>query len=293
MTMVERIRAAIAAGVVVVAVGAGTVIVGPEAAELGDLRVAGFNIQVFGQTKLAKEKVMDVLVETALQLDVMVVQEVRDADRITAARFLERINDVSALTYEMVEGPRLGRSNSKEQYVIYYIPARVQLLSHTTLPDPQDVFEREPIIARFRSDDFDFTVVGCHIKPTDAKRELGHLATAARRILAAQPEEQDVILLGDFNADGTYLDETTLTNLFPTDEFTIVIDNNMVTTTKSKNTYDRIILTGGLDHEYIAGSAQPFDFADEFQLDDDQLVTDVSDHLPVFAEFRTSLGDDD
>ncbi len=293
-SFLDRIGAVIAMGTLVAALGSGVVLIGPEDSDFQNLRLAAFNIQIFGKAKLEKDEVMDVLVGIAQEFDVMLVQEVRDATETAADRFLERINEVSELTYAMYESERLGRTRSKEQYVIYYIPSRVQLIDAYILEDPSDAFEREPLVATFRSGNFDFTVVGCHIDPDVAEDELNALAAAVPTILAANPSEQDIILLGDFNADGRYLDESDLTTIFPAATYEIVITDDMVTTTRTSNTYDRIILTDATFlSEYVAGSAQPFEFDWEYGIEDEKLVKKVSDHYPVFAEFNTTLADDD
>jgi len=272
---------------------AGTVLVGPEHSDATEIQVAAFNIQVFGQTKRGNAEVMDVLVQTARQFDILAVQEVRDASETTADFFLDRINAGANLTYAMVEGPRLGRTSSKEQYVIYYVPAVVTLLSSFTLDDPDDLFEREPLAAVFQAGGFDFILVVCHIKPDAAEAELQALAAAVPRLLAQAPGEQDLVLMGDFNADGSYLNEDELPDIFAA-PFQIVISDTLVTTTRTQNTYDRIILAdGGASAEYVAGSAAVFLFDQEFGLTDPDFVRTVSDHYPVYANFNIDLGDDD
>lgn len=294
ITLVDRICELIAAALVIAALGVGVALTSPETADATHISVAAFNIQVFGKTKRGNADVMEVLVDIAQQFDLMAVQEVRDATMTTADVFLDQINADSELTYAMVEGPRLGRTSSKEQYVIYYIPARIRLLRSYTFPDPDDTFEREPLVATFRADGFDFTVVMCHIKPDHAEAELQALAEAVDPVLDANPSEQDIILLGDFNADGSYLNEANLPGIFPPDRFQIVIADHMDTMTTSDNTYDRIILMDATTgHEYVADSAGVFEFDLEFGIQDEAFVKKVSDHYPVSAEFQTDLPDDD
>ena len=111
-------------------------------------------------------------------------------------------------------------------------------------------------------------------------------------ILAANPEEEDIILLGDFNADGDYLDESDLPTIFPANAFQVLITDDMDTMTTSDNTYDRIIVPVG-NAEYIEGTAQVFEFDFEYGLTGDDFIKKISDHYPVFAEFRTTGPDDD
>ncbi len=50
----------------------------PPVAVDGSIRVAAFNVQVFGQSKRSKVDVMDILTRTAREFDVMLVQEIGD-----------------------------------------------------------------------------------------------------------------------------------------------------------------------------------------------------------------------
>ena len=293
MNFVDQIKALIAAFALAGTVAGGTVLVGPEVPTDTQLRVAAFNIQVFGKTKRGKPEVMDILVDIAEEFDVMVVQEIRDVTEFTADFYLEKINDVAHFTYLMHEGPRLGRTSSKEQYVVYYA-SYVELVHAYTVPDPNDLFEREPLVTTLRSGEIDFTLVSCHVKPDHAEAEIRALADLAASIRAANPDEGDIIFMGDLNADGSYLDESLLTEIFPPAEYEVVITDDMITTTKTDNTYDRIILmTNTASNEYISGSGAVFRFDDELGINDHDLTVAVSDHYPVYVELETSGTDDD
>ena len=64
--------------------------------------------------------------------------------------------------------------------------------------------------------------------------------------------------------------------------------------TTSDNTYDRIILRRETAmHEYVAASAEVFEFDRVYGIEDETLVRSISDHYPVLARFRISAADDD
>jgi endonuclease/exonuclease/phosphatase family metal-dependent hydrolase len=93
------------------------------------------------------------------------------------------------------------------------------------------------------------------------------------------PGEDDFIIMGDLNADGSYFDEDSTSDL---DAYHWVIDDSQDTTTKSTNyTYDRIILT---DDTELTGEHGVYRFDLVYNLTTEQTVS-VSDHYPVFAEF--------
>ena len=261
------------------------------------LKIAAFNIQIFGKTKREKKDVMDVLIKICQEFDIMLIQEIKYADKNTTPYYLQKINEaVGSSKYAFNRSERLGRSSSKEAYAYFYNTEKVKLIngSDYVYNDTDDVFEREPYIASFRGGNFDFTLVGIHTKPDDADSEIGHLADVVDSILAGNPKEKDIIVMGDFNADGRYFNEDDNTNPFKASKYLWVITNDMDTMTKTNNTYDRMVMMNAtFNHEYISGSAAVFYFDTEYEISDEELVWDVSDHYPIYANFRTDLTDDD
>jgi len=60
------------------------------------IKIASFNIQVFGTSKLAKPEVMVVLTKVVRRFDIVAVQEIRSKDETVVPRFLQEINAVPA-----------------------------------------------------------------------------------------------------------------------------------------------------------------------------------------------------
>ena len=198
--------------------------------------------------------------------------------------------------YKFVRSERLGRTASKEAYAYFYNSETVEFIEYSdyVYDDVDDVFEREPYIASFRSGNFDFTLVGIHTKPDDAYSEIGNLTYVVYSTLSKDPNERDVIILGDFNADGRYFDEADLTNPFKASGFSWVITNDMDTMTTTDYTYDRIVLMNATySYEYIKNSAEVFYFDTEYKISDSTLIKEISDHYPIYAEYETGLEDDD
>lgn len=260
------------------------------------IKIAAFNIRIFGKTKREKDYVMDVLTNIVREFDIVFIQEIRDKEEKTAPYFLQKINEMEGAKYNFVRSERLGRSDSKEAYAYFYNSETVEFIedSDYVYNDVDDVFEREPYIASFRSGNFDFTLVGIHTKPDDAYSEIGSLTYVVHSVLSSNPNEKDVITLGDFNADGRYFDEDNFTNPFKASEFYWVITNDMDTMTTTDNTYDRIVLMNAThSYEYIEHSAGVFYFDMEYEISNSTLITDISDHYPIYAEYDISLEDDD
>ena len=267
-----------------------------QTAETKTAKIAAFNIQIFGKTKSDKTDVMTVLTKIVREFDVVLIQEIRDASEQTIPNFIEKINQIEGATYSFIQSPRLGRTTSKEAYAYLYNTETVQFIqgSDYVYTDTNDVFEREPYIASFKIGNFDFVLAGIHIKPEDAYNEIGNLTSVVSSIQTAKPKEKDIIIMGDFNADGSYFNEDDTSNLFKASEYNWIITNDIDTTVKTDYTYDRIVvLDTTLNHEYNAGTAQAFYFDQAYGLNNQTFVEEISDHYPVFAQYKTNLEDDD
>jgi len=268
----------------------------PAPEEPSTINVAAFNIQIFGRAKREKEDVMAILVNSTRQFDLVLIQEIRDSSEFTAPLFLEMINEAEGPDYAYVRSPRLGRTSSKEAYAYFY---NTETVNHTAgsdhvYNDTDDVFERESYIATFSSGGFDFTLIGIHTKPDHAPQEIGNLTLVVASVLAEDPDEADIIILGDLNADGSYFNEDGTSNPLQAPDYHWTVTDEMDTMTKTDWTYDRIILLDATySHEYVDGSVQVYYFDQVYGITDMELVWDVSDHYPVYAEYATDLTDDD
>ena len=110
-------------------------------------RIATFNIQVFGKTKMDKPTVVSQLVDIVLQYDMVAVQEVKDIDQTVPYEFLDEINNQSGDTWNMSLSPRSGvnaSSSAQEQYVYYYNTTVFRELGNGTLynDSSEDLFQR-------------------------------------------------------------------------------------------------------------------------------------------------------
>ncbi|MFN7991364.1 MAG: endonuclease/exonuclease/phosphatase family protein [Candidatus Micrarchaeia archaeon] len=260
-----------------------------------NLTIASFNIQVFGESKRSKSEVMDVLAKTARRFDIMAIEELRDDTETTLPFYLERINSLPGPRYSAVSSPRLGRTSSKENYAFIYNTDDILLVpdSNYTFVDPPagtstDLFQREPFIARFRSasGNFTFVLMVIHTEPDSTPEELNDLPKAVDDAKKKFPDEHDFIILGDMNADCSYLRPTDNISLRGP-AYTWLIPDTADTTTKSTDcAYDRIILADGAKENY-AGRWGIFRFDQEYGLNQTQTEA-VSDHYPVWAEFNAN-----
>ena len=83
------------------------------------LKIASFNIQVLGRSKMKKPEVVEKLVKILARYDIIFVQELRDRSGLAIKKLLTKLNKYSNSNYKIVISDRLGLTSSKEQYVFF------------------------------------------------------------------------------------------------------------------------------------------------------------------------------
>ncbi len=250
------------------------------------IRIASFNIQVFGQSKLGKPQVMSVLADVVRRYDVVAIQEVRSKEQNVLPDFLAEINSQGA-KYDFVLGPRQGRTVSQEQYAYVYNTARIEFVASSSYvtPDPHDLLHRPPFVASFRvrgppETAFSFTLANIHTDPDETNQELDALADVYQAIRQSNPQEDDLILLGDLNVDEYHLGRL---GKLPGIRYVI---GGQPTNTRLNKTYDNLIFDGLATSEF-RGKAGVLNLMETFGLGEEQALQ-VSDHMPVWAEFSAT-----
>ncbi len=254
----------------------------------GAIRIASFNIQVFGEKKMSDPRVRGLLAEIVRQFDIVAVQEIRSKQDILP-RFVDVVNS-GGRHYDYVIGPRLGRSSSKEQYAFIFDTASIEIdrSSLYTVADPDDRLHREPLVGWFRvrgpppDQAFTFSLVNIHTDPDETRTELDALAAVFRAVRDDGRGEDDVILLGDLNVDEHHLG---LLGQLPNIHWAI---SGVATNTRGTKLYDNLIFSRAATTEYT-GRWGVFDMIRHFNLTVDEALK-ISDHMPVWAEFNLFEG---
>lgn len=257
----------------------------PPASSEETIRIASFNIQVFGQAKMSDATVVDRLAEIVRQFDLVAIQEIRSVDQSVLPEFVKVVNSQGA-DYRFVISPRLGRTHSKEQFAYVYRGDLLEVIpgSVFTVDDPEDMLHREPFVSRFRvrqanGEPFTFTLINVHTDPDDTAWEVGALAEVYKFVAQHHHEEDDIILLGDLNVDNRRIRPLTR---IPVVE-SIVPEGP--TNTRLTRQYDHILINRLTTTEFT-GNAGVFDMEEYFQITREEALK-ISDHLPVWAEFST------
>ncbi|QDT99353.1 exonuclease/endonuclease/phosphatase family protein [Gimesia aquarii] len=251
------------------------------------IRIATFNIQVFGQSKMKKPNVPQILARIIQQFDVVAVQEIRSQDQSFMDEFLSIVNSGNH-RYAYLIGPRLGRTASKEQYAYFYNTERIAVNDKWTYTviDKYDKLHRPPYIAHFQTlsssskQPFTFSLINIHTDPDETKQELNVLDDVYRVVSNDGSQEDDVILLGDLNVNDRNLGEL---GLVPDLMWTV---SQTPTNTRKSKQYDNILFSRHRSQEFT-GKSGIYDFKTRFGLTEKEALV-VSDHLPVWAEFHVS-----
>ncbi|QDS92308.1 Endonuclease/Exonuclease/phosphatase family protein [Roseimaritima multifibrata] len=258
------------------------------------IRIASFNIKVFGKSKSEDTNVMGVLAHIMQLFDVVAIQEVRSPDSFPVDKLIQRINQGNT-RYASSVGVAQGRSSQLEQYAYVWDTTRIREIPNATyvVNDPEDLMHRSPMVATFECivpanagrNGFKFTMINVHTDPDEVKGDtpanelnvLDDVYKSVREFEYMRQGEDDFFLVGDLNVDPQHLYELgqipglqSVTGPTPTN-------------TKGTAIYDHILVDRMTTSEFT-GSAGVLELVQHLGLTPDQAWA-VSDHQPIWAEF--------
>ncbi|XP_044207629.1 deoxyribonuclease-1-like isoform X1 [Thunnus albacares] len=263
------------------------------------MKIASFNVQRFGLTKVSDPDVLSVLVKIVSRYDIILILEVVDVSGNAVKVLLEELNRANTTHhYTLQLSVRLGRNRYKEQFLFLYRDDVVNLIDCYQYEDNQvedmDAFAREPYILHFKPHNTvlkDIVLIPVHTRPSDSEKELDELYEV---FLAVRDKwkTDNIMILGDFNADGAYVTDKEMKEIRirSNKNFHWLIGDDVDTTAKTTNehTYDRIVVYGeDMLAAIVPNSAKPFNFHQEFDMTEEMALR-VSDHYPVEVELRSS-----
>lgn len=263
------------------------------------MKIAAFNVKNLGIKKVTDKTVVQYLTKILSRYSVVVVLEVVDKSGEAMKTLLEELNSLRSSKknpYLMVSSCPLGRDTYKEQFVCFYRKDEVALKAcyqyADDRPGDKDVFAREPFALLFSCPTTaikDPVLIPVHTKPEDSLKELDELHIVVQAVRENWGND-NIVILGDFNADGRYLSKKKLETIrIRSEGYHWLIQDDVDTTSSNHNdhTYDRIVVFGEkMLNAVVPGSATTFNFQKEFKLDDDTALS-ISDHYPVEVKLRT------
>jgi endonuclease/exonuclease/phosphatase family metal-dependent hydrolase len=259
------------------------------------IRVATFNIQFFGPSKVAAPLIMKTIARIVSQFDVVAIQEVRNAtvrpiNELVTLLQASGANYASSVSQSIGEGERY-----KEAYAFVFDQNRIRMVpdSAYVVADPDGLMSREPMVASFEvravpgdgRRPFRFTLINAHTSPSEVADNavinemdvLDDVFTSVRNYEFEMTGEEDFIMLGDLNVDTEGLRELgRIPNVFS-------VAGDALTNTRRSKTYDHILIDGNMTREYT-GRHGVLDLQQTFGISEAQALK-ISDHQPVWAEF--------
>jgi len=255
--------------------------------------IGSFNIQMFGKTKMGRPPVVSALVDITRRFDILAIQELRDKDQRVIPEFLSHINKNGA-AYAAAVGPRQGyvvagqTTRYFEQTVFLYDTRTIEITGDSYAAiDRANVMHRPPFVGQFRCkavppnmQPFTFNLMNVHIDPDDAHREFVALQPILAEIYQRHPEEDDFILLGDFNEEpNKYARYRWMRQQHA------ALPSQWKTNTAMTKAYDNIVFDQELTAEFT-NQAGVMNLMEEFRLGRDD-AKHISDHMPVWAVFSS------
>jgi len=255
--------------------------------------VASFNVQNFGTGKLADSMVTETVVSIIRHFDIIALQELRGPADHVLVTLVRVLNDGQDGPYAFVSGEPVGSSGHLEQFGFIYDRTRVSWVEGDVETYPLEGLVRPPLLARFSTfAGFDFVLATVHVKPDDAEAEIDELVYVMKYGRDRFPSQQDVILLGDFNADCSYFNEaSSVSPMRGSDYYWAIGDELDTNVASSECTYDRVVFSPAATAEDYTGNHGVFRFDEVLGLSAG-MTTDVSDHYPVWVEFSTTEDSD-
>lgn len=253
-------------------------------------RLASWNIRIFSNNSRDDAELQQIA-QILIEYDFVAIVELRDE---AVLRRTEVMLAGMGRDYDYQISEPVGRG-VKERYAYLYDAALVEVVEAGQIyDDPEDIFIREPYYATFRAGQFDFTIIAIHVIWGDTvgerRAEILQLDEVYHAVQDANPFEQDILLVGDFNREPD--DTESYADLAAIPSMISLFHLPQKSHIKDSSLYDNIWFQANFVTEYTGTSG--IDLFDETDLGNDDKLANlaVSDHRPVWAEFRIDMDDD-
>jgi len=257
-------------------------------ADLLKIRIATFNMNAFGESKLQKSAVVESIAMLIRKFDVVAVQHIQSRQQNILPEFIDKVN-VSDRRYEYCIGPRVGPEGNQQQFAFIFDSDRIETDRQMlyTVEDPQQILTFEPLVGWFRaktdraSEAFTFSLVNIRIDPLQEARERQALPDLLRSVRQDGRLEDDIILAGDFGCSEKELGALRRSGV-------VFALEGTPTAVTGEAMLDNIIVPARATDEFT-GRAGVVDFLRQNNLSIDQAFQ-ISTHMPVWAEFTATEG---
>ncbi|GFT77555.1 deoxyribonuclease-1 [Nephila pilipes] len=257
------------------------------------LFIGSFNIQTLAKKKLKQSYLMTTIEKIVHRYDLILILELMTNDSQLTRKFLEDVNLFApdGVEYDMIVS---SDPHVNEFCAIFYRTDKLRILKSESYHDP-DTFYRKPFFVLFDAptlrDMKRFGLIGFHVKPSQAVREIDALVEVYD-FMKMKYNIEDILLMGDFNADCDYVKEKDWEKieLWTNPTFTWLIDHSADTTTNYRScALDRIVYAGeNMNAAVIMSSARVFDYRQELDVTMEE-ARKISDHWPIEVKIRGKM----
>jgi len=257
------------------------------------ITIASWNIEQFGEAKSGDPVRLSRIAKVVKEFDVIAIEEIVHAEsegQVVIDRLTAELRDEHDREYDHVLGPRTGcEGGRKENYAVLFDSEILERVDFTTIADDANAPDnmcRDPLVVELKlkstAATFTFTLIVVHTDPDPAelRRDLNALGRIYQTVQADDPQDDDVILLGDLNAEPRNFEG--LGNI--SDLVYAVPDRGTMVQGAKGN--DNIVFQWGATGEDFTGRAGVIRLAEFLAISEEEAEW-LSDHQPVFAVFFT------
>jgi hypothetical protein len=252
------------------------------------IRIATFNLDGLDDSRLANPKVSEGLVRMLSRFDVVALQNISTANGGVLMRLKDLVN-ATGRSYDFAVLPARDEVKGPAAHAIdnaFLFDAATVEVDHSSLYSveaPPGTFHMPPLVAEFRvrapplKEAFTFTLVSVLSDSPGGSYEMSLLADVFHAVVKNSHGEDDIIMLGDFEADPEHFDR-----LGNVPGITAAI-TDAPTTLRGTRLTDNILFDRRATVEYT-GRSGVLDMVRELDLTPQEAL-EISSHLPVWAEF--------
>lgn len=256
------------------------------------LRIASFKMNAESAPQ-TDPHATHVLTHLCSQFDIVAFQEI---DGRSDAWLAEIGNNVAAATNGEVTfralSDRSRIETGKPQFAILFNTKTLDLDQSQwySVNDPDNLLAREPLVGWFRAKNvpqdeaFTFTLANIQLDNHRPDLELAYIGELFRAIRNDGRGEDDVIIVGNFNAG-----DRGLSPLRKRAGLNWVVYDTPTSTDKNSQ-FDNLVFSQTATVEFT-GQGGVLDFLAAYNLRYDQAIA-ISDHMPIWAEFSTIEGNE-
>lgn len=253
------------------------------------IRIATFNVDPLDPPKVANRIVAGHLVSVVRRFDIVALQNIQSEGTGLLSQLIEQVN-ADGRHFQFAVGPVESGLRDEPYSAFVYDMSTVEIDPSTVclVDDPLKRLRHRPLVAAFRtrgpqpSEAFTFTLINARTSLDRAAQELDLMDDVYRAVRDDGRNEDDVILLGDLNAD-----EPRLLQWQHAMNLTWAIARTP-STMRGTRPADNVLFDRRATIEYT-GRSGVFDVMRELELTVEQ-AAELSDHLPVWAEFSVYEG---